>query len=324
MRHQRGRAPSDTRASVRTRLLSRTTSVTIRPLTTVIPLTDRGVRLSRRIVAGSLAAFGPTVPGSSIRTVRESAEDVEIRGEWVRAPGADREDAVILYLHGSAYMLASARTHRGLTSRLSAKTGLPVFACDYRLAPRHRFPLAADDVRAAFRWLLDQGFAADRIVVAGDSAGGHLAVDLSLELCRAGQKGPAALALFSPLIDLTLRQAVRRERQVGRDPMISAARALRLVQLYVRDADPDDPRLAFTLGDADVLPPTFVQAGGAEMLAADAEHLARLIRDAGGRCELEVWPDQMHVFQALPKLVPEAEHAIGQAAAFIRTELETP
>ncbi|WP_243773895.1 alpha/beta hydrolase [Actinomadura barringtoniae] len=228
------------------------------------------------------------------------------------------EGGVVLYLHGSAYMLASARTHRGLTSRLSVMTGLPVFAVDYRLAPEHVFPAAADDVRAAYEWLVRQGF--ERIVVAGDSAGGHLAVDLALQLRREGRPGPAALVLFSPLVDLTLRQAMRRERE-RRDPMISAVRARRLVELYTSAADPGDPRLAFTFGPDDLLPPTLIQAGGAEMLAADAEYLAGLIRSSGGECELEIWPDQMHVFQAMPVLVPEAGPALARAASFVRTHL---
>jgi acetyl esterase/lipase len=278
-------------------------------MTAVIPVTGAGVWVSRQIVARSLAVLGPVLPGVEVRRVPG-------RGEWV----GDGEGGVVLYLHGSAYMLASARTHRGLTSRLSVMAGLPVFGVDYRLAPEHVFPAAADDVRAAYDWLLRQGYAPAQIVIAGDSAGGHLAVDLVLQLRREGRPGPAALVLFSPLVDLTLGQAMRRERE-RRDPMISAGRARRLVELYTSAADPADPRLAFAFGAGDMLPPTLIQAGGAEMLAADAEYLAGLIRSSGGDCELEIWPDQMHVFQALPVLVPEAEIALGRAAAFVRTHL---
>jgi acetyl esterase/lipase len=259
-------------------------------------------------------------------------DGLQVRGEWVHGPGArhHREPtAVLLYLHGSGYAVASARTHRGLTSRLSAMTGLPVFACDYRLAPHHRFPAAADDVRAAWDWLREQGFPAHRIAVAGDSAGGHLAVDLALSLAaESGTESgtepdwgaPAALALFSPLIDLTFGLAGQRDR-VRRDPMVSAARARQLVAQYTRDVAPDHPRLAFEFAAARDFPPTLVQAGGAEMLAADAEHLARSLAAQGARCELEIWPEQMHVFQALPVLVPEAALALGRAASFLAAEL---
>ncbi|MFC6879386.1 MULTISPECIES: alpha/beta hydrolase [Actinomadura] len=304
--------------SRRARAAAVAAACTVRPLTAVIPSGGRGIALSRWIVARALARYGPAVPGTRVQPV-----DGPVPGEWVRPPGPVRDDAAILYLHGSAYMLASARTHRGLTSRLAVMTGLPVFAVDYRLAPEHRFPAAADDVRAAFDWLTGQGYGPGRIAVAGDSAGGHLAVDLALQLCRDGRPGPAAMALLSPLCDLSLGLARERER-TRRDPMIPAARAARLVRHYIRDADPASPRLAFTVGSGDRLPPTLIQAGGAEMLAADAEHLAALLGAAGGRCELQIWPGQMHVFQALPRLIPEAGLALGRVASFLTAELAPP
>ncbi|WP_202033193.1 alpha/beta hydrolase [Nocardioides sp. WS12] len=308
------------RGSLRSRMTADLTAVTLRPLTLAIPLNTPGIRFTRGLVATFMAAVGPPVRGSRIsRVAKPVATGPSPRGEWVRAPGADREDAVILYIHGSAYTICSARTHRGITTRLSAKTGLPVFACDYRLAPSHRFPSAADDVRAAYEWLLGEGHPADRIVLAGDSAGGHLAVDLALELIREGRTPPVALVAFSPVLDLTMALAASRER-MRRDPMTSASKAARLVDLYV--AGETHPRLRFTFDGADRFPPTLVQAGGREMLAGDAIELARCLESAGARCQLEVWPEQMHVFQALPRLVPEADRALKRAAAFVDAELE--
>ncbi len=298
------------------------TSLTLRPLTTVLPPTRPGVLVSRRIVATSLAVLGPQLRGSRIVRVNRSIRTApSVRGEWVRGPSARRDDAVILYIHGSGYALCSARTHRGITTRLSALTGLPIFACDYRLAPNHQFPCAADDVRAAYDWLIAEGHDPGRIVVAGDSAGGHLAIDLSLQLIREGRTPPVALALFSPVLDLTLELAAARERS-RRDPMISAARAAKLLDLYIVNQDPAEPRLAFSFAGADSFPPTLVQAGSREMLAADAEQLARSLEECGGSCHLEIWPGQMHVFQALPRLIPEAERALARAAEFLDTELE--
>ena len=308
--------------SMRSHAAALVTSVTLRPLTTVIPTTRPGVLVSRRIVATSLAVLGPGLRGSRVVPVNRSIRTApSVRGEWVRGPGARRDDGVILYVHGSGYALCSARTHRGITTRLSRLTGLPVFACDYRLAPSHTFPCAADDVRAAYDWLLAEGHDPERIVVAGDSAGGHLAIDLSLQLIREGRTPPTALALFSPVLDLTLALAADRER-VRRDPMISAARAARLLDLYVIDHDAAGPRLAFSFDGAESFPPTLVQAGSREMLAADAEQLARSLEECGGSCELEVWPGQMHVFQALPRIIPEAERALARAADFLTSELE--
>jgi epsilon-lactone hydrolase len=299
----------------------RFTRATLRPLGAFIPATPGGVRFTRRLVATSLAVFGPPLPGTSVRRVELTTPGAPtVRGEWVRGPGVTGAHAAVLYLHGSAYAICSARTHRGLTSRLSADTGLPVFACDYRLAPSHRFPAAADDVRAAYDWLLGQGFAAHRIVLAGDSAGGHLAMDLVGELGRAGLPVPAGQALFSPLVDPTFSLAGRRDRS-SPDPMISAGRARQLVAHYIRDADVTHPRLALPLEQGLRYPPTLIHAGGAEMLVADAQYLASRLRAVGARCELSVWPGQMHVFQALPVLIPEARPALRQAAEFLRAAL---
>lgn len=310
------------RASLRSHAAAGLTALTLRPLTAVIPANRHGVRVARRVVATSLAVLGPGLGGSRIVTVdRSTRSGPSVRGEWVRGPGARREDAVILYIHGSAYTICSARTHRGITTRLSKVTGLPIFACDYRLAPSSRFPAAADDVRAAYSWLLAEGHDPERIVLAGDSAGGHLALDLTLQLLREGAPRPAALVLFSPLFDPTMELAAGRERQ-RRDPMISAGRALRLLDLYFADEDRAAPRLTLSFERAESFPPTLVQAGGREMLAADAEELARSLAAVGGRCELEIWPSQMHVFQALPRVVPEADAAIAKAGAFIEAELQ--
>ncbi|WP_235579562.1 MULTISPECIES: alpha/beta hydrolase [unclassified Rhodococcus (in: high G+C Gram-positive bacteria)] len=256
----------------------------------------------------AMRACGGLAPGTTVRSVDEDG----VVGEWVDA-GSSARTGAILYLHGSAYAICSARTHRGLASRLSAATGLPVFVVDYRLAPEFPFPAAADDVEAAYRWLLSSGFDADSIVVAGDSAGGHLALDLVLDNARRSLPQPRAVALFSPLIDLTFTLAENRERQ-RRDPMISARAARALTSLYTRDEQPDMPRLRLAVEAGTTLPRFIVQAGGAEMLVADAEHLRDILVTAGGDCTLEVWPDQMHVFQALPRIAPEADRALRRVA----------
>ncbi|WP_370288454.1 alpha/beta hydrolase [Nocardioides sp.] len=315
--------------SLRSQVAADLTSVTLRPLTGLVPLNRAGIVFSRRLVATSLWAFGPPLRGTRIVRVDHPAAGTAgagsagptARGEWVRARDAVREDAVVLYVHGSAYTICSARTHRGLTSRLSARTGLPVFSCDYRLAPSHRFPSAADDVRAAYEWLVAEGHDPARIVLAGDSAGGHLIVDLALELIREGRPAPAALVAFSPVLDLTMSLAAARER-MRRDPMITSAKAARMLDLYVDGHDHRAPRLRFTFAGADVFPPTLVQAGGREMLAADAIELARALSTAGAECELEIWPGQMHVVQALPRVGPEADAALERAAGFIDSRLD--
>nr|WP_303396135.1 MULTISPECIES: alpha/beta hydrolase [unclassified Rhodococcus (in: high G+C Gram-positive bacteria)] len=304
--------------SRRTRLAALMTGLTLRPMTNLLPTSRRGLEFSRRLVATSMNLFGPVPKGTTVDFVAESP----VRGEWVRAPGLSPGPRVILYIHGSAYVICSARTHRGLTARLSRTTGLPVFTVDYRLAPEHPFPAAADDLEAAYRWLLGQGYDAANIVIAGDSAGGHLAADLIIENDRTGTPQPGAMVLFSPLIDLGFELSARMERR-RKDPMISAKAARGLVALYTDGHDANLPRLRLDLALVRDLPPTLIQVGGAEMLRGDARHLRTMIDAAGGRSELEIWPDQMHVFQALPRLIPEAEHALEHAAEFIVHALDS-
>jgi monoterpene epsilon-lactone hydrolase len=291
----------------------------LRQLSAVLPPEQRwGLWASHRIIAGIMDAFGPSLAGTRIEHIDVQHDGRRVVGEWVRAPGVSASRGVIYFVHGSGFALCSPRTHRRLASWLSRLTGLPVFTVDYRLAPRHRFPTAADDVRAGWSWLTAQ-VPADRIVIAGDSAGGHLSVDLLLQPDVAA-RGPAALVLFSPLIDLTLELARARE-DLRRDPAIRAADAARLVRLYSTGIDPTHRRLKLDVAGAPSLPPTLIQAGGAEMLLTDARHLAADIRTGGGRCTLQVWPDQVHVFQALPRLTPEAAKAMAQATKFIGTAL---
>jgi len=274
------------------------------------------VRYTRGLVARGLAVGSPIARGASFERVEAGgAGGPIVRGEWVRT-GECRSDAVVLYIHGSGYVVCSSRTHRGLTSRISGETGLPVFSIDYRLAPTHRYPAAQEDVRAAWDWLIQQGFDASQIIVAGDSAGGHLTVTLALELAREGSELPAALVAISPVIDLSLRHAMTRDL-IERDPFVVAARAVPILARYADEAALLHEGLRIAFDDVDAFPPTLIQAGSREMLAPDATELARRITAAGFPVDHQVWPGQMHVFQAMTAFLPESAAAISEIGRFI-------
>ncbi|MEX7471261.1 alpha/beta hydrolase [Mycobacterium adipatum] len=310
------------RGSLQSRGAAAISSVTLRQISTVLPPERAwGLWASRQIVARVMDTFGPSLAGTDVEQVDVRLPDGRrVVGEWVRSATrtATDETRAIYYVHGSGYALCSPRTHRRLTAWLSRLTGLPVFCVDYRLAPRHRFPTAADDVRAGWDWLTTQcDLDPERMVIAGDSAGGHLAVDM---LLQPGVPHPAALALLSPLYDLTF--ALARARETLRDdPAIRAADAARLIGLYCAGMDLNHHRLTLDVAGGRRMPPTLIQAGGAEMLQADARTLAADIRSAGGTSELQIWPDQVHVFQALPRLTPEAVPAMRKITAFIADAL---
>jgi monoterpene epsilon-lactone hydrolase len=309
---------NDERGSLRSRSAAAVSSLTLRQISAVLPSQQAwGVWVSRQIVARVMDTFGPSLAGTHVSPVdTRTSDNRRVVGEWVYGTGVsrDRADTAIYFVHGSGYVLCSPRTHRRLTSWLSRLTGLPVFSIDYRLAPRYRFPTAADDVRSGWEWLVgDLGLAPEKLVLAGDSAGGHLAVDLLLQPDVAH---PAGMTLLSPLLDPTFTLARSRE-QIRRDPAARARDAVRLLELYCGGIDPAHPRLSLDVAGGRPLPPTLIQAGGAEMLAADAIALADDIRTAGGECELQIWPDQVHVFQALPRMTPEARPAMQHIAGSI-------
>jgi acetyl esterase/lipase len=309
---------NDERGSLRSRGAAAVSSLTLRQIAAVIPAEQAwGVWLSRRIIAGVMDTCGPSLAGTHVVPVDARTSDGRrVKGEWVYGAGVRPQtpDSAIYFVHGSGYVLCSPRTHRRLVSWLSRLTGLPVFSIDYRLAPKYRFPTAADDVRSGWDWLTGAlGLAPENVVMAGDSAGGHLIVDL---LLHSDVSHPAAAVLLSPVLDLTFTLARTRER-LRRDPAIRSGDAIRLLKLYCADIDSSHPRLELDVATGRTLPPTLIQAGGAEMLAADAIALADRIREAGGQCELQIWPDQVHVFQALPRISPEAGAAMRHITGFI-------
>lgn len=303
-------------ASLRANIAITTTRWTLRRLTGVVPLNRPGVWFSRTLVSTIMGTLGAMPDGTRVIPVRTP----DVRGEWVLGPGVKFGAQAGYYVHGSAFVICSARTHRKLVAQLSQVTGLPFFSVDYRLAPEHRFPAAADDIEAGYRWLLAQGYAGSDVVIGADSAGGHLTCDLLLQHPDEPGFQPAGVVLFSPLIDLTMELALEQD-QVRQDPAMSATAARDLVGLYTRDEDPDHPRLHLNFAKADQLPPMLIQVGDVEMLSADARHLDAEISDAGGSSTLEVWPGMVHVFQALPRLAPEATAALHRAAAFIGAAL---
>ncbi|MCW2787009.1 MAG: alpha/beta hydrolase [Marmoricola sp.] len=307
--------------SRRARFARTATSLTLRPLENVIPGNVFGVLITRRVLASLMAGSGSTAAGIEVSPVdSETLRHGRIKGEWNRPAGA-RTDGVVLYIHGSGYNLCSVGTHRPLVSRVAAQTNLAVFSTEYRLAPKHVFPAAAEDVERAYDWLLDQGWRPDQVIVAGDSAGGHLTLDLALVLLRAGRELPAGLLMMSPLADLSCDLMEQRERLIP-DAMITAAGVRRMFAHYLAGTDPQHPRLTHVLADGEVLPPTLIQAGGAEFLASDARHIHDMLAATGTEVTLEVWPGQMHVFQAAPRAVPEADKALRRATRFIVNALE--
>lgn len=205
--------------SARARLAHWATNLTVRPLEHIVPEGELGVRVTRRVLAGLMAGAAVSATDVTMTAVDSTTQAFgRVQGEWLK-PTTPRPGAVVFYIHGSGYNLCSTKTHRPLVSRLASQSRTTVFSVEYRLAPEHPFPAAPEDIENAYDWLLAQGWTPDQVVVAGDSAGGHLALDLCLRLVREGRQLPAGMVLLSPLADVTCDLMAEREKAIP-DAMI--------------------------------------------------------------------------------------------------------
>ncbi|MBZ5594233.1 MAG: alpha/beta hydrolase fold domain-containing protein [Acidobacteriia bacterium] len=239
-----------------------------------------------------------------------------IPGEWVE--GESRPSAaVLLYLHGGGYFACSARTHRAFTTAF-ARQGFKVFAPNYRLAPENPFPAAVMDAVAAYRAVRAETGASTPMVIAGDSAGGGLALATLLKLRDEGDALPVAAALFSPLTDLAGR-GKSRETNDKRCAMFHAKGLARGAGFYLCGADPRDPMASPLYADLRGLPPMLIHVGKDETLLDDSTELAERARADGVPVELKVWDAVPHVWQLFHYFVPEGGQSLAEAAAFLKT-----
>lgn len=236
-------------------------------------------------------------------------------GEWFSPEAA--ATVTILYLHGGGYYFCSPRSHRGIVFPFARRSGARVFSLDYRLAPEHPFPAALDDAVAAYRQLLAEGIAAESIVIAGDSAGGGLALATLLTLRNAGDPLPAGGVLFSPWTDLAITGASMRTNN-GRDPMFYAAAFPYAAALYLGHTDARDPLASPVYAEFNGLPPLLIQVSDTEVLLDDSTRVAEKARAAGVDVTITIWPKLPHVFQIYAPFMPEANRALDEAAAFVR------
>jgi len=260
--------------------------------------------------------FGKPLPAP--RGVRYTPDILGgVAGEWVQADDESPPNAgatTLLYLHGGGFVGCSAHTHRPITAAFALR-GLRVFVPDYRLAPEHPFPAAALDAQAVYRAMRAQ-MPQGRLVVAGDSAGGNLALGLMLALRDADEALPGAAVLFSPATDLT-GQSPSLTLNAERDAMFHGPSLANLSEPYLRGADPSQALASPLLGRLEGLPPLLVHVGESEVLRDDSLRLVQRAREAGVTVELQVFPVVPHVWQLIHQL-PEARRSMDAAAHFLR------
>ena len=264
--------------------------------------------------AGFAATMARTIVPDGIRTAQVTLGP---RRTVLVEPADAARAGTILYFHGGWYMVGSPETALALTGNLVARTGFRAYSPDYRLAPEHPFPAAVGDALGAYRALLEDGVDPGSIVFAGDSAGGALAVATCLTARAAGLPMPAAIAAFSPALDLTL-SGESMVTKAGVDPYFDPQDLQPLVAAYLAGQDPH-LELASPVLHADLtgFPPMLIQVGTNEVLLDDSTRMAARAREAGVDVVLDVTDDVPHVFQSFAGVLDEADQALDRAALFL-------
>ena len=305
--------------SVAARLANLTSRLTIRPILSAgshvpnLPWPWGLIDLTARVL----------IPVSA--TVRETVKLPNASAQLVRAPGvlpADGTRRIIVYLHGGAFLTCGANSHGRLVEALSKFAVSPVLVVNYRLLPKHSVGMALDDCHDAYQWLRQRGFQPDQIVLAGDSAGGYLALTLAQRLQEEGEE-PAALVAISPLLQLA-KEPKQAHPNIDSDAMFTAGAFDALAELIAAaaaknkvDGKPEEiyePLEHIKPG----LPGTLIHVSGSEVLLHDARLAANRLAAVGVPAEVRVWPGQIHDFQLAAPMVPEAMRSLRQIGDYIR------
>ncbi len=249
-------------------------------------------------------------------SIRRTVNLGSINGEWFDVSGAD-PDTVLLYLPGGAFITDTPALHGGFVDQLAFDVGVNALMPRYRLAPEYQFPVGYNDVFEAYEWLLAQGFDGSRIIVAGDSAGGNLALGLAQRIVTHGLPAPSCVVALSPVTDATFgSDSIERNR--GNDAMFSPEILQKFAMIYAPPpTDLGDPRISVINGRMEGLPPILILVGSTELLLDDSTRFAAECDSA----DVQVWHDMPHVFPFY-EFLPQAERARIEIAAYMRLHLE--
>lgn len=264
--------------------------------------------------AGMAAATAAVPPpeGATITPVDAGG----VPAEWTDADGVS-PDAAIVYLHGGGYIMGNLDSHRQLVANLSRAAGIRALSVDYGLGPESPFPRAVEDAVRAVEYVHAQGISPDRVIVAGDSAGGGLTAATLVALRDRGIAMPAAGVMISPWVDLTLTGETL-DRLEDVDPMVTRKLLELCCSAYLGEQDPKTPLASPLFADLAGLPPLLVHVGTAEVLLDDARRFADAAGDAGVAVLLEEWDDMIHVWHTFAGMLPEASQAIDRIGAFVK------
>ena len=257
--------------------------------------------------------LGSLLGNSKELTYQEIAVD-GLYAEWVVPNRAHIKKYVILHCHGGGYSTGSSLYARTLTSKMAMATGMEVLSFDYRLAPEHPFPAALEDAEKVWNNLLLQGYGAEQVMLTGDSAGGNLALALTLKLKKEGRRLPAGLFLMSPWTDLT-SSGESFIAKASVDPVLNQEYINKMIQAYAPNRELRNPLISPLFGEFSGFPPVYIQVGENEILLSDSLRLQKTLEEAGVQAEINTYEGMWHVFQMSPLKI--TKEAMNQGAEFI-------
>jgi acetyl esterase/lipase len=240
-----------------------------------------------------------------------------IPAEWI-IPEKEKSGRVILFLHGGSFNSGSIKSHRTLAGNLAISTRSRALLIDYRLAPEYPFPAGIEDAIKAYRWLLAQGVDPNRMVVAGDSAGGTLVLNLLIHLRDKQATLPAAGVCLSPAPDLSF-SGESWKFNAKKDLLLIESKEQKSIDIYLNDVDRRSPLASPTYANLPGLPPLLIQVGSHELLLSDCEHFAEKAKSAGVDVTLEVWPRMQHEWQFAANFLPEGRRALSRIGEYVET-----
>ena len=235
-------------------------------------------------------------------------------------PAGAADDAVVFYLHGGGYVYYT-RMHNNILALVAQAAGLPLLAPDYRLAPEHHFPAQIEDALASYRWLLGNGDPPNRIIIAGDSAGGNLVLALLVKLKATGEPMPAGAICIAPWTDMGNGGKSMTENELY--DLIDMRSAELWSGWYCGGANPRDPRISPDPAGMVGMPPVYIQVGTADILIDQVREFCLRSREAGADVRLDVWDNMPHDFQGYGEDLPESGEALEKIGKFIRELLNT-
>ena len=273
-------------------------------------LTEEDLKRQRSAMerAGKLAA-----PTSDVTVDEFKVKNIAC--EWVRPDFAHNPQYVILYAHGGGYTCGGLGYARILAAKLAVATGFSVVSFEYRLAPEHKYPAPLEDGMKIWNYLMDKGYSPDKVLLAGDSAGGNLVLCMTMKLIREELLSPKGLILFSPWTDMTAT-AKSYEKYKEKDPILTKEYIEGVRDAFIgEDADYADSKYSPLYGDFTSFPPTLIMVGRNELLLDDSVQLQKKIKNAGGEAIIDIEKDGWHVYQQMP--LPIATRAMKRVADYV-------